>query len=388
MKKCAKALLSIALLVLCALFVSPVLAIADDSYQPGWSKWRPSFGIWVLDPDDNSALRLGNWLYDEELCTYVDAETGEEPIFERFDGQQRSLVTDFSASPLFYTGVDHYYAARVGVVERGILAEDVIAYYNASNGELPDIEFDNYGDFTVTYGASASANDDPWYSNDRAHPGKYTWVGWDDSITGLTRYFYPDFVIGVNNWPGNPQGHRLKELGDGIERPTLLAVTSYNDRITRLTPNIPQLSDGVIDDASELAVMQDYLVSVADTERALRCFTGMLPDNSTMPLGSTTEGAYYVGSIWITLPSDGVAGGLAEEDSGPDESGVGLPSSGDLNGDGEVTVSEALATARAIINGIAGTGLNDAQVAALDMDGDGRLTMADVVLSLRRALGL
>jgi hypothetical protein len=67
---------------------------------------------------------------------------------------------------------------------------------------------------------------------------------------------------------------------------------------------------------------------------------------------------------------------------------VGAPGSGDLNGDGAVTVNEALAAAQAVVSGIAGTGLTSAQVAALDMDGDGRLTMADVVRVLRAAVGL
>jgi hypothetical protein len=364
------------------------MASSDNQYQPGWDKWRPSFGIWVVDPDDNSAQRLGNWLYDEAQATYVDAATGLEPVFEDVDGQERSLVSDFSADPLFYTGVDHYYSARLGVVERGILADDVIAYYNAQNGDLPDIEFENYSEFAVNCALNATTNEDPWFSNDREHPGQQPWVGWDDSFTGVYRYFYPDFVIGENNWPANPQGHVLKSLGDGFERPTVLAITSYNDRVIRLPSDLPGIEDRVIDDAYELAVVQDYLISVVDTERAMRIFTGMLPDNSTMPLGSTTEASFHVGSIWITLPSDGVAGNLDGDDPGPGDPDVGPPNSGDLNGDGEVTVSEALATANAVISGIAGAGLSDAQVAALDIDGDGRLTMADVVASLRRALGL
>jgi hypothetical protein len=67
---------------------------------------------------------------------------------------------------------------------------------------------------------------------------------------------------------------------------------------------------------------------------------------------------------------------------------VGTPGSGDLNGDGAVTAAEALITARAVVTGSASAGLSEAQVAALDVDGDGQLTMADVVLSLRMAVGL
>jgi hypothetical protein len=66
----------------------------------------------------------------------------------------------------------------------------------------------------------------------------------------------------------------------------------------------------------------------------------------------------------------------------------GAPGSGDLNGDGVVTVSEALTTARVAVQGIATVGLSEAQVATLDIDGDGHLTMADVMLILRKAVGL
>ncbi|MDR1083015.1 MAG: dockerin type I domain-containing protein, partial [Coriobacteriales bacterium] len=65
---------------------------------------------------------------------------------------------------------------------------------------------------------------------------------------------------------------------------------------------------------------------------------------------------------------------------------VGLPASGDLDGDGHATASEALQVARAVISGT--SGWSDAQIAAADMDGDGYLTMADVVRSLRKAAGL
>jgi hypothetical protein len=67
---------------------------------------------------------------------------------------------------------------------------------------------------------------------------------------------------------------------------------------------------------------------------------------------------------------------------------VGEAASGDLDGDGVVTVAEALTAAHAVVSGIAAVELNDAQVAALDMDSDGHITMADVVSILRKAVGL
>jgi hypothetical protein len=62
---------------------------------------------------------------------------------------------------------------------------------------------------------------------------------------------------------------------------------------------------------------------------------------------------------------------------------VGAPGSGDLNGDGFVTADEALTVAQIVVGG--GIVLTPEQFAAMDMDGDGRLTMADVMLIMRKA---
>jgi hypothetical protein len=65
---------------------------------------------------------------------------------------------------------------------------------------------------------------------------------------------------------------------------------------------------------------------------------------------------------------------------------VGNSGSGDLDGDGISTASEALQVARFVISGTAG--LTPTQIASVDMDNDGALTMADVVRILRKAAGL
>jgi hypothetical protein len=62
--------------------------------------------------------------------------------------------------------------------------------------------------------------------------------------------------------------------------------------------------------------------------------------------------------------------------------GVGAPGSGDLDGDGIVTLAEAMMVAQAVIGGVSFT---PEQKAAMDMDGDGVLTMADVILIMRKA---
>ena len=62
---------------------------------------------------------------------------------------------------------------------------------------------------------------------------------------------------------------------------------------------------------------------------------------------------------------------------------VGPPGSGDLNGDGFVTMDEVLTCARVAIGQIS---LNPPQLAAIDMDRDGVITMADVLSVYRAAI--
>jgi hypothetical protein len=64
-------------------------------------------------------------------------------------------------------------------------------------------------------------------------------------------------------------------------------------------------------------------------------------------------------------------------------SGAGDLASGDLDGDGFVTMAEVLIVAQIVVGG--GRQITPAQFAAVDMDGDGRLTMADVMLAMRKA---
>ncbi|MDR1183699.1 MAG: leucine-rich repeat protein [Coriobacteriales bacterium] len=108
-----------------------------------------------------------------------------------------------------------------------------------------------------------------------------------------------------------------------------------------------------------------------------------LPESGTVyyPEGATgyvaesfQAAALSAGWVFVAVPS------------GPAEPEVGDPGSGDLDGDGKVTASEALQVARAVVSGDGA--LTKAQVAAADMDGDGALTMSDVVRILRAAAGL
>jgi hypothetical protein len=71
------------------------------------------------------------------------------------------------------------------------------------------------------------------------------------------------------------------------------------------------------------------------------------------------------------------------DDGGPK---VGAPGSGDIDGDGFVTMAEVTIALRAVVSGSGN--LTSAQIDALDIDRDGVLTMADVIKIIRIAAGL
>jgi hypothetical protein len=331
-------------------------------YAPGWDGVRPSFGIFIANPDGTTGTQIGNWVFDGTLRTYVDPLTGEEaPFVETFD------------RPILYSGLDMMPAARIGVVTKGITAAGVIAYYNDYIESHPELglallDAESASDFTVLCATNSGAEGDPFASNDPTKPGQWAWTGWDDAFSGVARYCYEDFLIGES------QGDGLvaKALGQGSPVPSLLAVTSYQDRIMRLPVSVVGANQQ-IDNQAELTAVIDYLLSVADEERALRNFSGMLPDNSTHPLGA--DDSYYVGSVWITPPpASGDGGGK-----------VGLPGSGDFDGDGSTTLDEALLLVQ-IVNDDGLGALSAGQIAAMDMNGDGLLTMADVLLAVQLIL--
>ncbi|MDR1797128.1 MAG: dockerin type I domain-containing protein [Clostridiales Family XIII bacterium] len=90
----------------------------------------------------------------------------------------------------------------------------------------------------------------------------------------------------------------------------------------------------------------------------------------------------------FNVDTDGVYGGfpiLAGLGGTPPRPEYGEPGSGDLDGDGQVTMAEVTQLVQVIIG--VGT-LTDGQVLAADMDGDGVLTMADVVQVLHKLLGV
>ena len=64
---------------------------------------------------------------------------------------------------------------------------------------------------------------------------------------------------------------------------------------------------------------------------------------------------------------------------------IGAPGSGDIDGDGIVTMAEAMTAARVAIGAAS---LSPEETAAIDMDGDGAITMTDALRVMRKAIGL
>jgi hypothetical protein len=144
--------------------------------------------------------------------------------------------------------------------------------------------------------------------------------------------------------------------------------------------NVAKLSDpaklaytaGDIFDAAGLAIVANYDddSQVAITDYTISKTTELAVSDIAITVSGSYEGQDYSYTFPITVsPKTGSAG------------------SGDYDGDGSTTAGEALQLAQIVV-GRAATTLTPAQFAAMDMDGDGYLTMTDVLLVMRRAIGL
>jgi hypothetical protein len=352
--------------------VSVVLEAQDGKYLPGWDGARPSFGIWVVDPDGGEPVQLGSWDYDADLATYVDSQGAQAPFIQTFD------------TPLVYSGIDMFPAARLGVATRGITYADLIGWYNiaAEDAGLETITPDTYADFVALASTNSGASEDPYTSNIASHPGTWALPAFFDGYTGTQRSYYPSWLYGVNS------GASIRAKGLGAPSPvqSVIALESYDVRVSTLPATVLG-SNGEIDDQAELDAAVAYLTQSADTQRAMRNLEGMTSNIFSLdpgapgarPLGG--DGSYYIGSVWITLPSDGIPAG------GDGGGKVGLPGSGDLDGDGSTTLDEALLLVQ-IINDDASDTLSAGQFVAMDINGDGYLTMADVLLVVQIVLRL
>jgi hypothetical protein len=344
--------------------VSVTLEAEDGKYLPGYDGARPSFGVWVVDPDGGDPVQLGSWDYDAELATYVDAEGAQAPFISTF------------AEPLVYSGIDMMPAARLGVVKRGIAYPDLIAWYNtaAEDRGIETITPDTYEGFSALASTNSVASEDPYASNIASHPGTWALPAFFDGYTGTQRSYYPSWLYGINS------GASIREKALGAPSPvdSVIALESYDARVSALPSSVLGMN-GQIDGQAELDAAVAWLLQSADTQRALRNFEGMTSNIFSLdpsapgarPLGG--DGSYYIGSVWITLPSDGVP------------AGVGKAGSGDFNGDGKTTLDEALLLVQ-IINDDGIAMLSAGQIAAMDINGDGYLTMADVLLVVQAVL--
>jgi hypothetical protein len=314
--------------------------VEQPDYKPGWDKWRPSFGIWVLDPDGGDPVQIGSWDYEVGQSTYVDGEGVEAAII--------SDETEDANYPYFYTGIDMY-ASRLGVVTKGIKATDIIDYYNANYSAGPQLTTESYADFAMKLSYNNDLSADPYSSNSADNPGIDNWLGWDESLSGNTRYAYPDFLIGFNT---GYAALKTKALGTGTPIPSILSVTGYNDRVTNLPGAL-----GVIDNAAEFEEAKAELLTKADNERALRSFQGMRPtdpesgiygaNNTEVNLGNDSK--YYIGSVWVTLPSDGIPAGQ-DPDPGSD---IDTSWYNTADSSFELSTAAELAGLAAIVNGTA-----------------------------------
>jgi uncharacterized repeat protein (TIGR02543 family) len=120
---------------------------------------------------------------------------------------------------------------------------------------------------------------------------------------------------------------------------------------------------------------------------------------ATEPAAPTKDGYEFTG--WYAETSAGLAADpydfdtpvaknvylhAAWTESGDPEPGVGEPGSGDFDGDGYVTMADVVVALQAVVSGT--DNLTPEQIAALDIDGDGFLTMADVIKIMRLAAGV
>ena len=137
--------------------------------------------------------------------------------------------------------------------------------------------------------------------------------------------------------------------------------------------NVSGVNYGAYAFNSSLVTIDGFIIFEGGTPSVPYVVVGTLARTLEQYEPSSTKPSYreytFEGSfVWVKVP----------ESSGP-------PRSGDLDGDGFVTLTEALLVARVVVGSAT---LNAGQFAAADMDADGYITMTDVLLIMRKALNL
>ena len=192
---------------------------------------------------------LATWEYDSANRTYQDAATGKE----------LSIVTDYSAAPLVYTGLNKKPDPRcLSVTVKGIALEDLFEYAS----ELAD-GIDLRGD-TAMYLADAGGYED-----------EFTY----DQYWGLTRYHYMSWYNADSYAAASEDNY-----ADGVEVPATLAIIGYHSA---------RVNDGVKTAAG--------LAEAADAKNALRISVGM-----------QQNGNRQIADSWVHTGNNSGAGDINE----------------------------------------------------------------------------
>ena len=217
---------------------------------------------YVLAKDGSTENLLTSWTLDTENDTYVDGQGNEIP----------GVVTPDSY--LLYTGSDNGNFARAGVVTKYIpidsFAEDLSEMagvtYNADTVNLyMESTTDNWKN---TYGKDGS---DFLVSNQNT---LYSSLDWLEACR-------------ANGCSSNGVTFSTEDYTDSKAVPTVLAITSYNERLYNFNetkhPGLGLSADSNEDMLSSI----DTLAANTDAANALRLFSGMDPANdSTKYMGT------------------------------------------------------------------------------------------------------
>lgn len=201
--------------------------------------------------------------------------------------------------------------------------------------------------------------------------------------------------------PGEPfsTGDTAQISMTGIESPIQKMAGIYNTQ-----PGYLVYTNGVDTFNSNNSSQYDsltttYTVDYTLTDTSLNTLTGQVYGNAIY------GGNQYLGSHRSIALSglgastvDGTVGGdstlfgalpvIVLPLAGPVQPAVGAPGSGDPYGTGMVTADVAMLVAQLVTGTYTGTGFTPAQLAAVDMDGDGVLTMTDVMMIMKKATGI
>lgn len=183
---------------------------------------------------DGTDKTLSTWTFDSTNQTYTDGNTGAE----------LSIVTDYSANPLVYTGLNKKPDPRcLSVTTKGIALEDLYDYAENLAGGI------NLRGDTAMYLAQGTFADNFTY----------------DQYWGLTRYNY------MNWYNQETYSADFSDYTDGVEVAGTLAIIGYHSAVN---------DEGI--------VTVDSLIGKSDAENALR-----------ISLGQQLNGNKVIADSWV-----------------------------------------------------------------------------------------